>query len=168
MERRAEQRPDQALPKKPLESSRSTLNRFRLLIYSTVLGVGVIAAACDGGQENPFEFTIPREIQTFDDALAYAKQQIEVRSDEIQIAFGGGGDPDKEEVQNRDVRALVLAETGEEYLRIQERWTENLQVLFNRWDICEADIAWNIPSGTFEDLGLDPKQAVQTPGCEIE
>src|SRR4030042_7116664 len=151
MERRAEQRPDQALPKKPLESSRSTLNRFRLLIYSTVLGVGVIAAACGRGQENPFEFTIPKEIQTFDDALVYAERQPEIRTDEVEIVFGGGGVSDSEEVQNRDVRILVLAETDKEYLGTQKRVTGYLDELFGRWDICDINIGWDVP-GNFKDL----------------
>jgi hypothetical protein len=147
---------------------RDVLMRLSLTLVLLIgaLSFLVLSTACGSAESegNPFGFTIPEEIQTLEDAVAYAEQQDEIRTDEVEIAFGGGGVSDYEEVQSRDVRALVLAENGEEYLRTQERWAGYLQELFDRWDICNLSIGWGVPE-SFEVLGLDPDEASRTPGC---
>jgi len=146
--------------------------------------ITLAVAACktgDANQESPsstpnvrdtFGFTIPpSDKENLDQALDYIRKQEDakggwlIRTDKIKLTAYGGGVPEQ---PPPDIYVLVQAETGNEYNDIQREWTENLQALFSPLDICKVKFGWNIPTGSFENLGLDPKLAVKTPGCEDE
>lgn len=145
------------------------------LLFMFVLLIGallVFSTACESaGSQNPnvFGFTIPEGRQTLDQALEFVREQEDakgqelVKTSEIILTAYGGSVPEQ---TPPDIFALVLTETGEEYSSVQEEWTGHLTELFDRWNICAINIGWNIPSGTFEDLGLDRQQAIRTPGCD--
>ena len=155
----------------------------RAVAFTSLFLLALAVAACKTGDANQesspstpnveatFGFTIPSsDKESLEKALDYIRKQEDIKSggwliktDKIELTAYTGGVPEQ---KPPDIYALVRPETGDEYNDIQQEWTENLEALLSPLPICDVDIGWNIPHGTFEELGLDPEQAKQTPGCE--
>ena len=131
-----------------------------------------------------FGFEIPPSIKNLDEALEYARQeqykkgigQQLIDNGQIELNIGGGGIPELPQENVPDI--YIRIHTREGYEQLQKEWTDNLITLFEGMDICEGErteipekkgivISWNRVGG-FEEIGLDPEQASQTPGCKVD
>jgi hypothetical protein len=149
-------------------------------VSTIAIGAILTLAAC-GGEANPFELTIPPDVETLDEALAYVRMREGQRptpladNEEVSISSLVVSSP---EVTPPDILVEVKGPgSAEQAVAAKEKWAQRLRSLFDRWDICDIDIGWSITTrpdvnpgsqDPFGDIGLDSTFAKTTPGCTGE
>ena len=149
-------------------------------VSTIAIGAVLTLAAC-GGKANPFGLTIPPDVETLDEALAYVRTREDQRqtlladNEEVSISSLVGSAP---EVTPPDILVVVEGPgSAERAVAAKEKWAQRLRSLFDRWDICDVDIGWSITTrpdvnpasqDPFGDIGLDSTFAETTPGCTGE
>src|SRR4030043_339876 len=121
------------------------LSRWRhFALISPVLVLIFIAAACNGGESDPFGIEIPPEYrETSNEALKYAHEHAKgedgslVKNSDLEIQFGGGGNPDDPRLQNAALTLWIDTQDPEEFRDIKEEYGINLREFFGADIYCD-------------------------------
>ncbi len=142
---------------------------MRFLILVCVAAVSLVACrdADDG-----FNFVIPPDVNTPEDAIYYVQLHsahgvVAIQNSDVQIM---AGDASVWPGATGSVLVSVQSKNVDESIRQQRHWERELRELFNRWDICDIDVAWTFQH--FSNPGLPVRAQFgfekwyNTPGCE--
>jgi hypothetical protein len=159
---------------------------MRVAVLSVVLICAIVIAGVAflletrGGEANRFGFTIPNNITTLDGAIDYVRQSEGKHGSRelydgpdaaITTGISGFG-----EMVPPKILATVRGNSADEAQRRKVEWGDEFRKLFDRWELCDIDIEWNLVvvdghggsgeliSPHHDDPNLD--DAFISPGCD--
>jgi hypothetical protein len=126
--------------------------RFAVLsavVISAIVIAGVaFFAETRGGQVNRFGFTIPDNVSTLAQAIDYVRQQGSThyagelyKTPDIEVTTGVGG---MSEMAQPKMMVIIKKDSADEAQKAKVEWGDELRKLFDRWDLCDIDIAWEL------------------------
>lgn len=116
-------------------------------ITFSAIFVALLVAGCSSNSPYSFDVTIPDSVQSLEEALEYVRQAENDRgfylfeTDEARVTGGVGSIP---ELVPPDFLVLIWGDDEAQAERIKEELGTEFRRVFDRWDVCKIDIAWEL------------------------